>query len=346
MKANRQQTFRIAVLGIALALGVGSGTQAAPPHYKVVKSLTLGGEGGWDYLNLDPETRRLFITRGDHVMVVNTADDKVVGDITGLSGVHGTAFAAGRAYITNGGANRVTVVDTHTLSKIAEIPVGTRPDGVLYDPASRRVFTFNALSHDATAIDTTTGKVAGTVPLSGKPEAAVADGDGSIFINIEDKSVMVQFDAKSLKIQKSWSLAPCESPSGLAMDVAHHLLFSACDNKMLAVSQTDQGKVIKTVPIGEGPDAARFDPKDGYIFTSNGESGNLSIIREVSPTRFSPLDTVPTATGARTMELDPDTGRIYLVTADRKPGVPTADRPHPRPVPVPGTFRLVIVDRS
>ncbi len=216
----------------------------------------------------------------------------------------------------------------------------------MYDPASKRVFTFNALSHDTTAIDTATGTVAGSILLGGKPEAAAADGNGSIFVNIEDKAMMVQFDAKSLKVQKSWSLAPCELPSGLAMDVAHHLLFSACDNKMLAISRTDQGKVIKTVPIGEGPDAARFDPKDGYIFTSNGESGNISIIREISPTRFSSLETVPTVAGARTMELDPGTGRVYLVTAERKPGVPTADRPHPRPVPVPGTFRLVVVDRS
>jgi YVTN family beta-propeller protein len=280
------------------------------------------------------------------VMVVSAADDKLVGDITGLSGVHGTAFAGGRAYISNGGANLVTVVDTHSFRKLAEIPVGTRPDGILYDPASKRVFTFNALSHDTTAIDTATGKVAGSILLGGKPEAAAADGNGSIFVNIEDKAMMVQFDAKSLKVQKSWSLAPCTSPSGLAMDVAHHLLFSACDNKMLAISRTDQGKVIKTVPIGEGPDAARFDPKDGNIFTSNGESGNISIIRELSPTRFSPLETVPTAAGARTMELDPGSGRVYLVTAERKPGVPTADRPHPRPVPVPGTFRLIIVDRS
>ncbi len=341
-----KQSFPVAFLSIALALGAGFGAQAASSHYKVVKSMILGGEGGWDYLNLDPDARRLFITRGDHVMVVDTADDKVVGDITGLSGVHGTAFAGGRAYITNGGANRVTVVDVHTLKKVAEIPVGTRPDGVLYDPASKRVFTFNALSHDTTAIDTATGKDAGTVRLGGKTEAEVADGNGSIFVNIEDKAVMVQFDAKSLKIEKSWSLAPCTSPSGLAMDAVHHLLFSACDNGMLAISQTDQGKVIKTMPIGEGPDAARFDPKDGTIFTSNGESGNLSIIREISPTQFSAFDTVPTAAGARTMELDPGTGRIYLVTAERKPGVPTADRPHPRPIPVPGTFRLIIVDRS
>jgi YVTN family beta-propeller protein len=336
---------RTIVFALLTSVVVATGALAAPSGYHILNTLTLGGEGGWDYLNLDPATGNLFITRGTHVMVVDPASGKQVGDIAGLQGIHGTVFVGGKAYVTEGGANRLAVIDTKTLSKTGEIPVGTRPDGSLYDSASGRIFTFNAGSMDATAVDPTTGKAVGTVPLGGKPEAAAGDGAGTIFVNIEDKNELVAFEAKSLKVKAHYPLAPCESPSGMAADVAHQRIFSGCDNKMIAVTDMKTGKVVTTFPIGDGVDANRFDPATGLIFSSNGESGTLTVAHEDGPDKVTVLDNIKTADGARTMELDPKTHRVFVVTADRKPGTPTASQPHPRAVPVPGTFRLIVLGR-
>lgn len=313
--------------------------------YRIINSYTLGGEGGWDYLNLDPATGRLFITRGSHVMVVDPANGKQLGDITGLSGIHGTAFVGSHAYVSEGGANRIAVIDTKSLSKISEIPVGQRPDGILYDPFSKRIYTFNSISKDATAVDPANGKAMGSVALGGKPEAAVSDGAGTIFVNIEDKSELVAFDTRTLAVKQRYPLAPCEEPSGIAADLAHGRIFSGCDNKMIAVTDMKTGKVVTTIPIGEGVDANRFDPGTGLVFSSNGQSGTLTVAHEDSPNKFTVLQNLATAEGARTMELDEKSHRVYVVTADRKPGTPTADRPNPRPVPVPGTFRLIVLGR-
>jgi len=314
-------------------------------EYRILNSFTLGGEGGWDYLNLDPATGNLFITRGSHVMVVDPATGKQVGDITGLQGIHGTVFIGNRAYVSEGGANRIAVIDTKALSKIGQIAVGQRPDGILYDDFSKRIFTFNSTSKDATAVDPVSGQAVGTVALGGKPEAAISDGAGTIFVNIEDKSELVSFDAKTLAVKQHYPLAPCEEPSGGAADLAHGRMFSGCDNKMIAVTDMKTGKVVAQIPIGEGVDANRFDPATGLVFSSNGESGTLTIAHEDGPNKFTVLQNVATADGARTMELDPKSHRVYVVTADRKPGTPTADRPKPRPVPVPGTFRLLVIGR-
>jgi YVTN family beta-propeller protein len=320
--------------------------QAQPgSSYRILGSYTLGGEGGWDYLNLDPATGNLFITRGSHVMVVDPGNGKLLADITGLQGIHGTAFIGDRAYVSEGGANRIAVVDTKSFSKISEIAVGTRPDGILYDPVSKRIFTFNAASKDATAVDPVSAKAVGTVALGGKPEAAVSDGVGTIFVNIEDKSELVAFGAKTLAVKQHYPLAPCQEPSGGAADLAHGRVFSGCDNKIIAVTDMKTGKVVTTIPIGEGVDANRFDPGTGLVFSSNGESGTLTVAHEDSPGKFTVLQNLATAEGARTMELDEKSHRVYVVTADRKPGTPTADRPNPRPVPVPGTFRLLVLGR-
>jgi YVTN family beta-propeller protein len=323
-------------------LAFPAGAMAAPA-YHVINTYTLGGDGGWDYLDLDPASGKLFITRGSHVMVVDPANGKVVADITGLQGIHGTVFANGRAYVTEGGANRLAVIDTRTFTKIGEIAVGTRPDGVLYDPVSKRIFTFNSTSKDATAVDVASGKVVGTVPLGGKPESAASDGVGTIFVNIEDKSELAAFDAATLAVKQHYPLAPCEEPSGMAADVAHGRIFSGCDNKLIAVTDMKTGKVVTQIPIGEGVDANRFDPATGLVFSSNGESGTLTIAHEDNPGKFTVLQNLATAEGARTMELDPKSHRVYLVTADRKPVAPTTDKPHPRPAPVPGTFKLLVV---
>ena len=328
---------------VAAILAMATAAHAAPPAYRVLNSFTLGGDGGWDYLNLDPAGGNLFITRGSHVMVVNPANGKLLADITGLQGIHGTAFVGTRAYVSEGGANRVAVIDTKSLAKTGEIAVGTRPDGIMYDAASRRVFTFNSISKDATAVDPATGKAVGTVALGGKPEGAVSDGAGTVFVNIEDKSELVAFDANTLAVKQHYPLAPCQEPSGIAADLAHGRIFSGCDNKMIAVADMKTGKAVAQIPIGEGVDANRFDPGTGLVFSSNGESGTLTIAHEDSPAKFTVLQDLKTADGARTMELDPKSHRVYVVTSDRTPGTPTPERPHPRAVPVPGTFRLMVL---
>jgi len=337
--------FRAITLALCGAVCLTGAAIAAPSGYHIVKTVKLGGEGGWDYLNRDPVTGNLFITRGTHVMVVDPDGGRILSDITGLSGVHGTVFAGDRAYVTEGGANRIAVIDTKTFAKVGEIPVGSRPDGILYDPGTKRIFTFNAASGDATAVDVATGKAIGTVALGGKPESAQADNAGTIYVNIEDKSELVAFDTRALKVKARYALAPCESPSGMAADVAHGLVFSGCDNKMTVVTEMKTGKLVTHFPIGEGVDADRFDPATGLIFSSNGKSGTLTVAHEDAPGKFTVLENIPTANGARTMELDPKSHRVFLVTADRRPGVPTAAEPHPRAVAVPGTFRLLILDR-
>ena len=336
--------FRAGKAAMVGLIGLSGVAVAGPSGYHIAKSVTLGGEGGWDYIARDPANGHLFITRGDHVMVTDAAGAKL-GDITGLHGTHGTVFMGGRAYITNGTANTVTMVDSASLKTLSEIPVGTRPDGILYEPVSKRLFTFNSTSQDATAIDTATGKVVGTVKLGGKPETATADASGTVYVNIEDKSAIASFDAKTLAAKKGWALAPCLEPSGMAIDAAHGLLFSGCDNEMMAVSDIATGKVIATIKTGEGVDANRFDPATGYIFASNGESGTMSVVHEDSPTKFSLVENIPTQTGARTMEIDPTSQTLYTGAAEMKPGTPTAAQPKPRSVPVPGSFRLLILSR-
>jgi len=328
-----------------LLLGAGAAQAEPATGYHIVSTFTLGGVGGWDYLNLDPASGNLFITRGTHLMVVNPTSGKLLTDIDGLQGIHGTAFAGGRVYVTEGGANRLAVYDSRTFGKLAEIPVGIRPDGILYDTGSGRIFTFNGTSHDATAVDVATGKTVGTVALGGKPEAAASDGAGTIFVNIEDKSELVAFDAATLAVTHRYPLAPCQEPSGMAADLAHGRIFSGCDNKLMAVTDMKTGKVVTQISIGEGVDANRFDPATGLVFSANGESGTLTVAHEDRPDKFTVLQELPTAEGARTMELDAKSHRVYLVTADRSPGTPTADNPHPRPVPVPGTFRLLVLAR-
>lgn len=317
-----------------------SAALAGPSGYHLVKTVALGGDGGWDYISFDPAHRHLFISHATHVVVVDADNLTVVGDIPDTPRVHGVAVAPdlGRGFTSNGGDNTVTAFDLATLKIIGRYPTGTRPDSYVYDPVSHRVFTFNAGSSDATAIDGATGAAAGTVPLGGKPEFPVADGKGNIFVNIEDKSEIVEFNSQNLAIENRWPLAPCQEPSGLAIDAAQARLFSGCHNLMMAVVDADTGKVIATPPIGKGVDANRFDPATGYAFSSNGD-GTLTVIHEDSPDSFSVVDTVPTQAGARTMEIDPKTHTVFLVTADRVPG--STDHA----AFVPGSFRLLVVAR-
>jgi len=331
---------------MASMLVVFSFARAQQSGYEVLDKVTLGGDGGWDYLNADPASGRVYISRGSHVMVMDMQSKKVVGDIPNTNGVHGIALATdlGKGYISDGRDTAVTVFDIKTLNVLKSIKIkGVNPDAILYDPFSRRVFTFNGRTSDATAIDAVGDSVVGTVPLTGKPEFAQSDANGKIFVNIEDKSTITEFDPKTLKVLADWSIAPGEEASGLAIDREHHRLFAVCSNKLMVVMNYDSGTVVTTVPIGEGPDAAGFDPEKQYAFSSNGE-GTLTIVREESPYKFTVFDNVKTQRGARTMSVDISSHKIYLSTAEfGKAPEPTADKPRPRPPMLPGSFTIVIV---
>jgi DNA-binding beta-propeller fold protein YncE len=330
---------------LASAIFPCRGAAAPASGYHLLKKVVLGGEGSWDYLICDSAARRLYISRGTHVMVVDADTYAVIGDIAGTEGVHGIALAPefGRGFTSNGRSNTVTIFDLKTLKALGTAPTGNGPDAILYDPASKRVFTFNGHGGDATAIDAATGAPVGTIPLGGKPEFAVADGQGNIYNNLEDKSELVRIDSRKLTVTARWPLAPCEEPSGLALDTQHRRLFAGCGNKMMAVVDADSGKVLATPPIGQGVDANGFDPGTRFAFSSNGD-GTLTIVQEDSPEKFTVAANVTTRRGARTMALDLKTHRIFLVTADfGPPPAPTAERPHPRPAIIPGTFTLLVV---
>lgn len=332
-------------VGILSILVVASAAAAsAPGGYHLLKTHVLGGEGGWDYMALDGRTRLLYVTHGNAVEVLNVDTGVKEAPIAGLQGVHGVAFAPerDRGYISNGRGNSVTVFDLKTQKVLAEVSVqpGQNPDSVMYDAFSDRVFTFNGRTANATAIDAAADKVVGTVDIGGKPEFAVTDGQGTIFVNNEDTSEVVAFDAKSLQVERRWSIAPGEGPSGLAIDLKNKRLFSVCDEVMV-VSDFEKGRVVATVPIGDGPDAVRYDPGTGLVFASNG-AGTLTIVRQLSADAYEVLETVTTARGARTMELDPRTHHVFVVTADYGPApAATADQPRPRAPVVPGSFKVL-----
>ncbi|MGN6515062.1 MAG: YncE family protein [Rhizomicrobium sp.] len=316
--------------------------------YHLEKTVPLAGDGFWDYLGFDNANRHLFVTHGTHVMVLDADTQAVVGDIPDTAHVHGVAIAndLNRGFTSNGGDGTVTAFDLKTLKTVARYSTGQGPDSIAYDPISHRVFTFNGKSQDATALDGATGAVAGTVRLGGRPETGVADGMGHIFVDIESTSELVKIDAQTMKIIARWPLKPCESPSGLAMDTQHGVLFVGCENPMMAVVDASAGAVIATLPIGKGVDADRFDAGTAYAFASTGE-GLLTVVHEDGPRRFSVVENVATQKGARTMEVDPKTHAVFLVTADRQAAPPpTAVNPHPRPAIVPGTFRLLVFTRK
>ncbi len=344
MRIRGTSIFTVAVLGAAIS--VAPARAQGPFH--VQQEWKVGGDGGWDYLAVDPHSKLLYITRGDHVMVIDTQSGKQIADIPGLHGIHCVVFSSDgvHGYITDGGANQVVEFNRQTNTVEKTIPAGDHPDGGVFEPVTKTVWAFNGRSHNVTVIDTNTDHVVATIALPGKPEFPVADGRGYVFDNIEDKSELVKLDAKTLKLADTWPLAPCESPSGLAIDAAHRRLFPVCDNQMMAVVDANNGKVVTTVPIGDGPDAARFAANGQYAFSPNGESGTLTVIHEDSPDHYSVVQTVTTKRGARTMAMDPDGERVYVVTADFGPRPePTADHPHPRPPIVPGSFEIIAIGR-
>src|ERR1700746_2358905 len=319
----------VSIIGVSL---VAVALAAAAPGYHVIKTYKLGGEGGWDYLTADSAARRLYISRATHVIVLDLDSGKTVGDIADTPGVHGIALAPelGRGFVSNGREGTVSIFDMKTLATSSKVKVGDNPDAILYDPATKRVFTFNGRSQDSTAIDATNGTVLGTIKLDGKPEFAAADGKGEVFVNIEDKSELTVIDPNKLEVKKSWPLAPCTEPSGLSIDRKHRRLFVGCDNKMMAVVDADSGKILATPAIGEGVDATAYDEETGLAFASCGE-GVLTVVKQESPDKYSVAENAKTERGARTMALDTKTHDVYTVTAQFGPRpAPTADNPRPR----------------
>jgi DNA-binding beta-propeller fold protein YncE len=338
--------MRVFIAGFAtaslMAIGAAAG-YGQEPQYHVVARYPLGGDGGWDYVSIDTARHRVFIGRENRVMVVDEATGKLVGEIGGkLNRVHGVAFSysTGHGFITSGGDSTVTMFDLATLDVLGSTTAADDADAILYDAATGNLFTMNGDAHSSSVIDAKTGKRVGTIPLGGKPEFGVSDGRGTLYANIEDRNEVVEIDAKARKVVRRWPIAPCESPTGLAIDAAHHHLFSGCRNKLMAISDAAAAKLMTTVPIGGGVDANAYDASTGFAFSSNGD-GTLTVVREDGAGKFVVAQTAQTAPSARTMALDPMTHRIYTVAA--KFGPPAAGQR--RPPVLPGTFELLVLER-
>jgi hypothetical protein len=341
----------IAILAVTSALGVVALTGAfllaasaspGPSGYHVIKTIPISGEGGWDYVAVDSDARRVYVSHATQVDVLDADSYVVVGSIPDTQGVHGIAIASdlGRGFTSNGRANNATIFDLKTLKTIGTVATGTNPDAIVYDSVTKRVFTLNGRSKDTTAINAADGAVAGTLALGGKPEFAVADGKGSIFVNIEDTSELVQFDAQKLTVTHRWPQKPCQEASGLAIDLKNRRLFSGCDNKMMAVMDADSGKVVATPAIGEGVDANGFDPATQLAFASNGE-GTLTVVHQDSPDKYTIVENVSTKRSARTMALDLKTHNIFLPAADFD--APAAGERRGKMKP--GSFVLLVVGK-
>ncbi len=322
-----------ALVSPALALAAATG-------YHVLSQIQIGGEGGWDYLSVDSAARRLYVSHATHVVVVDLDTNKVVGDIPDTPGVHGIAIAAelNKGFISNGRGNNVTIFDLKTLKSLGTVATGENPDDICYDAGSSRVFVFNGRSKSATVIDAKGNKAAATIPLPGKPEFSVADGKGRIYTNIEDTNEIVEIDAAKATVLKKFSLAPCDGPSGMAIDSKNRRLFSVCSNRIMAVSDPDAGKVVATPAIGAGSDGAAFDASVGYAFSSNGD-GTLTVVQQ-SGGKWDVVENIATERGARTIAVDEKTHKLYLPTAKTAPSTGGG-----RASFLPNTFKVLVVGK-
>ena len=319
----------------------------AQQPFRVIHQWNIGGEGGWDYMAEDAPNHRLYLAHNATVEVVDTKTGKKIGAISGMQSTHGVALDAGGkyGYISDGKGNAVVIFNRHSLATVATLPAGTNPDGIVFEPVTKTVWAFNGRSQDVTVIDTTANKVIATIKLPGKPEFPTADGKGLVFDNIEDKNEIVKLDARAQAVVTNYPLEGCEAPSGMAIDRAGRRLFSVCDSKVMTIVDADSGKVIASAPIGEGPDATRFDALRGLAFSSNGETGDMTVI-DVKGRQPKVLQTLKTMSGARTMTLNEKTGHVYTESAQFGPKpAPSASNPHGRPVPVPGTFTVLEIGR-
>jgi len=313
--------------------------------YKVLNKIKIGGTGGWDYVAVDPNANRVYASHATLVEVVDTSTGKVVGQITQLHGVHGVTVAPefGKGFITNGQSNSVTIFDLKTLAKVGEPQTGQNPDSACFEPTTKHIYTFNGKSNDSTAIDPKTNEVIKTFPVGGKPEECAPDGTGKIYVNLEDSSEIVEIDAAKTAITRRAPLAPCDSPSGLAIDQKNKKLFSVCDNKMMVITDIPSLKVVGTAPIGPGADGAGFDVGLGLAFSSNGGDGTLTIVKQVNG-KYEAVDTVPTERGARTMTVDQKNHRVYLLAAEYGPAPETGGKKG-RPPILPDSFHVLVVGK-
>ena len=336
-----------ALISAAFITGFAINGLAQMPGYHLLDKIKVGGEGGWDALVADADAHRLYVSHGTHVVVIDTSTDKVVGDIPNTNGVHGIAIAAkfGKGFTSNGRDNTVTIFDLKTLKSLGTVKTGKNPDIIIFDPYSERVFCFNASSNDATVIDAKSGSVAGSVAFDGNPEFGVSDGKGTIFVNIESKSQVVAFDAKTLAIRSHFALAPCEEPTGLAIDAKNGFLFSACANGRMVITDAKTGKVVGDIATGKGTDGAEFDPGTHMAFASNGD-GTLSVVGEDKKNKFALVENVKTQVRARTMAIDTKTHKLYLPTAEfgTAPAA-TKEQPRPRAPMVPDSFVILVFGR-
>ena len=331
------------LLLIALSPGLIQAGQPAGP-YRITHTYSPGGDGGWDYIIPDPPQHRLFIGRQNRVMVVDETDGKLLGEVTGIDGAHGTALVdhTGHGFATSGNDGTIVMFDLKTFKALGRTPAAEDADAIIYDAPSDRVFSFNGDAHSATVVDPTPGQLVTNIPLGGKPEYGASAGDGRIYVNLTDASEVVEIDAKALKVVRRWSTKPCQQPVAMALDVAHRRLFSGCRSGLLAVSDYQAGKVVATAPIGAGVDGVGFDAKYGDVFASNVD-GTLTIVHQDGPDAYHVLQTVATPAGSRNLGLDPITHRVFLAAADFGPP-PSGSRGR-GPV-LPGTFKILVVEHQ
>src|SRR5215468_5201533 len=307
--------------------------------YHVVQTYELGGDGAWDYVVPQPSQHRVFVARTNRVMVIDEDTGKLLGEVTGINGAHGTAIAesSGHGFATSGNDQSVVMFDAKTFKELARIPAAEDADAIIYDPVSNRVFTFNGDAHSSTVIDPVAGKRITNLDLGGKPEYGVTAGDGKVYANLTDISEIVEIDAKAATVSRRWPTAPCKQPVSMAVDTAHHRLFSGCRSGVLAVSDYQAGKTVTTLPIGMGVDGAGYDPATGDIFATNAD-GTLTVMHQDSPDKYSVVETVTTPTGSRNMGLDPTTHRLYVAAATF-----AAPSGRGRPSVVSGTFKILVI---
>ena len=332
---------------ILCILALATNAFVADSGYHIIKRLKVGGEGGWDYLTVDEAARRLYISRSTHVMVIDIDTDKVIGDIPNTSGVHGIAIASelDLGFTSNGKSDTSTIFDLKTLKVLGEVKTGGNPDAIIYDSHSKKVFTFNGRSKDVTVIDAVARKVLSTIPLGGKPEYAATDGNWKVYVNIEDTNEVVEIDTFMTKESRRFSLKPCDEPTGMGLDPSKHRVFSGCHNKIMTVLDTTTGKVVSTLPVGANVDGNGFDAGTGFAFSSNGE-GTLTVVREVSPSKYEVVETVPTQLGSRTMAIDPKSHNLYLPAAQfNQPKESGQEGSKQRPVMVKDSFEVLVVGK-
>jgi len=327
------------------AIAVCSDAFPAQPAatYQFIKEIPVPGDGGWDYLSIDVDARRLYAAHSDHIDVIDIDHNKVIGTIADTPGVHGFALAheLGRGFASDGETSQISIIDLKTLATISRITTGTGPDAIVFESRRNEVYSFNGRGNSSTVIDARNGKLIATIALPGKPEFAAVDPETDrVFVNIEDKNLIVAIDATSHKIAGLWQIAPCDSPSGLAIDTAHHRLFVGCRNQRMLMVDAQIGRVVTSVPIGKSVDANAYDPQLQLAFSSNGE-GTVTVAHEATPETMTVVQTLQTQTGARTMALDAMTHNIYLATADRVQP-PAGSAASSRPAIVPGSFRILV----